>query len=186
MGIKLYQVGQNSPTILANTPGLEGQTSKLEAMHKVSEGELDTIAQPTVILSHTDEPEILELADDNTDPPENHQDNGATPPVNTQTSPPHPPLEDASAASAAPPPCPRVEAGNAALQAREGELPDVSLLGADYILYGVYQDWVHKKIGELLDGGIRKIVSGKRGGKNLFVCRPNAMTHLPGNRGRYL
>ena len=55
---------------------------------------------------------------------------------------------------------------------RKGDLPDVSLLGADYILYGVYQDWVHKKIGELLDGGIRKIVSGKHGGKTPLYADP--------------
>ena len=138
MGIKLYQVGQNSPTILANTPGLEGHTSKLEAMHKVSEGELDTIAQPTVILSHTDEPEILELADDNTDPPENHQDNGATPPVNTQPSQPHSSPEDTLVASAETPPHPRVEAVDADLQAQEGDILNVRLLGTNYMLYVVY------------------------------------------------
>ena len=32
----------------------------------------------------------------------------------------------------------------------------------------------------------RKVVSGKHGGKNLFVCRTNASTHLPGMSGRYL
>ena len=35
---------KNSPTSPANTPDLEGHISKLEAMHKVSERELDAIA----------------------------------------------------------------------------------------------------------------------------------------------
>ena len=54
-------------------------------MHKVAEGELVKIAQPTVILSCIDEIEISELYDAKTDLPENHQDNGATPPVLAQT-----------------------------------------------------------------------------------------------------
>ena len=77
---------KNSPTSPSNTPGLVGHIGKLETTKEVSEGELDTIARPTVLLSHTDELEIPELADAETDPPENHQDNGATPLVNT-----HPP-----------------------------------------------------------------------------------------------
>ena len=43
---------------------------------------------------------------------------------------------------AAPPPRPRVEAVDAFLQAQEGDLPEVRLLGDDYMLYSVYQDWV--------------------------------------------
>ena len=55
-------------------------------MHKVSEVELNAIAQPTVIFSHTDELKILELANAETDTLGKHQDNGATLPVNNQPS----------------------------------------------------------------------------------------------------
>ena len=57
-------------------------------------------------------------------------------------------------ASAAPPPHPHVKADNAALQAREVDLPDVRLPGADYTLYGIYQDWLHQNPGDHLDGVI--------------------------------
>ena len=77
------QPSENSPTILVNTPDLAGHISKLEAMHEVLEGELDVIARPTVLFSHREEIEITELADAETNLPENHQDNGAAPPVNT-------------------------------------------------------------------------------------------------------
>ena len=52
-------------------------------MHNVAEVELVKIAQPTVLLSYTNELKIPELADTDTNPPENHQENGSMPPVNT-------------------------------------------------------------------------------------------------------
>ena len=107
-------------------------------------------------------------------------------PVLTQPYPPYSTLEDAAVALAASPPHPCVEVGNAALQAQEGDLPDVRLLGADYMLYGLYQDWVHKNIGENLDGGIAEDSKWQARWKNLFVCRPNAITYLPGKLGRDL
>ena len=55
------------------------------------------------------------------------------------------------------PPHPRFEAGDSNLQAREGDLPDVRLLGSNFMLYGVYQDWVHQNPGDKLDGGIAEI-----------------------------
>ena len=63
---------ENSPTSPTNTSDLAGHIIELEAMHEVSEGELDTIALPTVLFSHTDELKISELADAKTDPPEKH------------------------------------------------------------------------------------------------------------------
>ena len=123
-------------------------------MHEVAEDEMDTTTRPTVLFSHTDELNIPELADAETDPPENHQDNVATPLVNTEPSPPHSPPKDTSVASAAPLPRPYIEAGNAALQAQEGDLPEVLLFGNDYILFGVYQDRVHQNPGDHLDGVI--------------------------------
>ena len=109
-------------------------------MHEVAEGDLVELARPTVIFFRINKLEIPELENAETDPLENHQDNGATSPVNTHTSLSHSPLEDTLVASAAPWPFPRVEAVDAALKSREGYLPDVRLLGANYILYGVYQD----------------------------------------------
>ena len=85
---------ENSPTSPANMPDLVGDISELEEMHEVLEGELDTITRPTVLFSHTDELEIPELTNAETDPPENHQDNGNTPPNNTQPPPLHSPPED--------------------------------------------------------------------------------------------
>ena len=85
---------KNSPTSLSNTPDLAGHISELKEMHKVAKGELGDIAGPTVIFSHTNQLEILDLADAKTNLPENHQDNGATPPVNAQPSLPQSLLED--------------------------------------------------------------------------------------------
>ena len=101
-------------------PDLEGHISELEEMHEVVESNLVKLARPTVLFSSIDEIKLPEINDAKTNPPENHQDNSATPPFNIQTSPPHSPLEYVSVAPAAPPPRPRVEAGDAALQAQEG------------------------------------------------------------------
>ena len=106
-------------------------------MHEVVDGELNAIARPTVVLSHTDEIEIPELADAETNLLENYQDNGTMSPVKTHPSPPNSPPEVISVASTDPPPHPRAEAGDAAFQAREGDLPDVRLIGSNYMLYGV-------------------------------------------------
>ena len=35
-----------------------------------------------------------------------------------------------------------------------GDLLDVRILGSDYMLFEVYQDWVHQNPGNHLDGGI--------------------------------
>ena len=169
---------ENSPTSPANTPDLEGYISEMEEMHKVSEGELIILSQPTVIFYRIDELELTELDNAETDPPENHQDNGATPKVNTRPSPSHSPLEDASVASAAPPTLPRVEAGNTALQLQERDLPDIRLLRSDYMLYGVYQDWVHQFTGEHLDVGIAEDSKWQVRWEKL-VCMPTQQYDTP-------
>ena len=110
-------------------------------MHEVSEGDMDAIVRPT------NEFEITELAVAETELPQNLQYNGATLPVRTQTPPPHSPPEDTSVSSAKPPPCPRFKDRYAAPQACAGDLPDVCLLGANYMIYGVYQDWLHQNPG---------------------------------------
>ena len=103
---------------------------------------------------HTDELKIPELADADTEPPKNLQYNSATPLVSTHPYLLHSPQEDTLFASAEPPPFPHVKSIDAALQARAGDLTDVRLLGSNYMLYGVYQDWVHQNPVEHLDGRI--------------------------------
>ena len=85
-------------------------------MHEVAEGELIKLTRTTVIFYRIDKLKLPELDNAETDPPENHQENGATPPVKTQPYPPQSPLEDVLAASTALPPLPCVEADNNALQ----------------------------------------------------------------------
>ena len=77
-----------------------------------------------------------------------------------------------------PPPRPRLKASDTALQVREGDLQDVRILGADYMLYGVYQDWVHQNIGDHLYGGIVEDSKWQAHQKN--------MTQLLGKSGRDL
>ena len=113
------EFAKKSSTIPANTPDLAGHISELEEMYKIAEGELVKLAQPTVLFARTDELKISELYNDETNPPENHQYNGATPPVNAQTSPPHSPLKDTLLASTAPLPHQHVESDNATLQAQK-------------------------------------------------------------------
>ena len=72
--------------IPANMPDLAGHIIDLEEIHKVAEGKIDAIAQPKMLFSHIYELEISELDNTDTNSPENHQDNGTTPPVNTQPS----------------------------------------------------------------------------------------------------
>ena len=147
---------ENSPTSPAYTPDFAGHISELEEMHEVADVELNGITRPKVIFSHTNELKSPELNDAETNPQGNHQDNGTTPPVNTQPSPPHSTWEDTLVASAKPTPRPRVEASDTTLQVREGYIPDVRLLGANYMLYGVYKYWVHQSPGDHLDGRIAK------------------------------
>ena len=139
---------------LSNTLIFAGHISELEKMHEVTESKLVELARPTVIFSCIDKIELPELDDADTKPLENLQDNGATLPVLTQPSPSNSPLEDAPVAPADSPPHSCVEDGIAALQERYEDLPDVYLLSADYMMYGLYQDWVHQNQGEHLYGWI--------------------------------
>ena len=66
-----FKFAENSPTSSDNTRDLEGHISELETMHEV---------RTTLIFSHTDELEFLELADADINPNKNLQDNGAMPP----------------------------------------------------------------------------------------------------------
>ena len=74
---------ENPPISLANTLYLAGHISKLEEMNEVAKGNLAAIKQTAVLFFHINELEIIELGNAKTNPPENHQDNGATLPVNT-------------------------------------------------------------------------------------------------------
>ena len=125
---------EDSPTNPANMPDLAGHIRKLEEMHKVAERNLVKLARPTVIFSCIDDLKLPEIYNAETNPAENLQENGAMPLVRTQKSSPYSLIEDASLTPDAPPPYPHVEAGDTAFQAQEGDLPDICLLGADYIL----------------------------------------------------
>ena len=113
------ELTKNSPTSQANTPDLAGNIRILEEMYEVADSELVELTQPMVLFSQIDKFKPPELVDSKTVPPENHQDNGNTPRIFTQPSTPHSPLEYASVAPAVPPPHPRVEASDAALQVLE-------------------------------------------------------------------
>ena len=78
---------------MANTPYLAGHISKLEIIPEVSVGEINATVQPTVLFSHPYELEIKELADADTNPTKNLQDNVAILLFGTQTSSPYSPLE---------------------------------------------------------------------------------------------
>ena len=91
-----------------------------------------------MIFSYTDDIEIPELKDAETDLTENLQNNGATTPVRTQPYSPHSPLKDTLVALDDPPPRPCAEKREAGLQARRGYLPYVHLLVADNMNFRVY------------------------------------------------
>ena len=168
---------ENSLASPANTPDLAGHIRKMEEINEIAEGALDTIVRPTMFFYHTDELKITDLANAETDPLENYQDNGATLPVNTQSSPPHSPPEDTSVASADPPPRPCIESGDAALQAQEGYLPDIRLLGANYMIYG----GVHQNPGDHLDGGIAGDSKWQAWWEKL-VCMPTQRYDAPSGK----
>ena len=107
-----------------------------------------------MIFEHTNELKISDISNADTNQTENHQDKGATPPLGTHPSLINLPLEDTLVALSKTLSRPRVNAGEANLQLRAGDLPDVRFLGSNYILFGVYQDWVHQNPGIHLDGGI--------------------------------
>ena len=147
-------IDYDSPTSLAIMPDLVGHIRKLEIMYKVLLEEINAILRLTLLFNHTKKFEITELANAKTDPTKNHQYNGDTPPLGTQPCSLHSPLTYTLVTPVYPPPCPRFEAIYDAFIARSGDLPDVCLLGADKILFGVYQDWAHQNTRNHLDGGI--------------------------------
>ena len=104
-------------------------------------------------------------------------------PLGTQSSLPHSSLEYTLVSPDNPPSCPRVKSRDAALQARVGDILYVFLLVVDYILFGVYQDWVHQNLGNYLDGRIKE--DGKWKAKwQKTVCMPTHCYNLPyGNLG---
>ena len=104
-----------------------------------------------MLFTHTNKIEIPELADDETDPTENLEDDGTTSTIITQPYLPHSPQEDTSFGLDETLPYHRVENGDNALQSRVGDLLDVLLLGSNYMLFGVYQDWVHQNTGNHMD-----------------------------------
>ena len=104
--------------------------------------------------THTNVIRIPEISNDKTDPTKNLHNNGAMPPLGTHPSSPHSHIEDAWVALSKTPPRTGIKAGDAVLQACVGDLPDVHLLGAEYMLFEVYVDCVHQNLRLLLYGGI--------------------------------
>ena len=104
--------------------------------------------------------------------------NGATPLVGTQPSSSHSSLEDTLVALYKPPTRSYVKAIDAALQARAEDLPDVRLLWSNYMLYELYQDWVHQNPGEHLDGGIAEYIKWQARSEKL-VCMLNQRCDAP-------
>ena len=102
-------------------------------------------------------------------------------PVGTQKSSPQSPLEDTLVALAKPPPCPRNDAGDAAIPAPAGDLLYVLLLGDNNTIFGVYQDWVYQNPGEHLDGGIAEDGKWKARWEKLF-CIPTQRYDVPSGR----
>ena len=132
-------------------PNLAGHISK---MYEVLVEYINTAVRLMVLFTHTNELEIPELANANTDPTKKHQYNGDRPLLGTQTYSPQSPLTDTLVALDEPLPHPRNESRGAAFLERAGDLPDFCLLGADDILFGFYQYWVPQNTGNHLDGGI--------------------------------
>ena len=65
------ELAEKTPTSSYNTPDLEGHIRKLETTHELLEGDINTIAQPTVFFYLTNELKMTEFADSETGPPEN-------------------------------------------------------------------------------------------------------------------
>ena len=130
---------RNLPTSLAIALDLAGHLINLETMYKVSEGDINTIVQPMVLFTHRNNLETTELTDDKTNSTKNHQDNGAKPLLGTKPSFPYSPMTDTSSALAKPLPFPHIEDGDTIVLARTGDLLDVLFLGANDMLFGVYQ-----------------------------------------------
>ena len=66
-----------------------------------------------------------------------------------------------------------VEARDSALQAHVGDLLDVCLLRAKYVLFEVYKDWVHKNPGKNLEDGITEYIKWQVRWEKLSVCQTN-------------
>ena len=118
--------------------------------------DIDDIVQSAVIFNPTNELKMIELANNDTKPTENHQDIRSTPLFDNHASLPHSPLTETSAAPSKPPPLPCIESKDAIVLERAGDLTDFRLLGDNDMIFGVYQDWVHQNPGNQLDGRITK------------------------------
>ena len=80
----------------------------------------------------------MDLTNNDTNPDENHQDNGATLPHVTQPSSPHSPLTYASVSLEPPPLLPQVDGGAVVHLAGTVHLLEVRLKAANDMLFGAY------------------------------------------------
>ena len=96
----------------------------------------------------------MKLDEPETEATKNHRYNGAMPPIGTKASSPNSPLTENSVDPDKPPSCPRIYSGDSSVLACVVDLLEVRLQGANTMLFGVYQDWVHQNPGNHLNGGI--------------------------------
>ena len=118
-------------------PDLSRHIRKMETMYEVLVEEINTIFRQAVLFTHTNEIKIPELSDAETYPARNSQDNGATPPLVTHAYYPHSPLTDTLFAPDEPTPLICVEARDAVILLRAGDLTDVCLLVSYNMLFEV-------------------------------------------------
>ena len=96
-------------------------------MHEVSEEDTNAIVRPMALFTQPDKIESTELADADATPPQNYQDNGAFPPIDTQSSLLHSPLTDTLINLEKNPPHPHVGTRAAAVLASTVDLPEIRL-----------------------------------------------------------
>ena len=109
-GSDLYyaEVCKNLPTILANTPELEGHIQELQQMRDVAEDELDGITQPTELFIHPEKLIHMFISNNKKIPVKNQQYNGNLLTHSTQPSSLYSSLTDSSVVMNEPPLRPRI------------------------------------------------------------------------------
>ena len=146
-------------------------------MHEVIEDELDDITQPIMLFTPPNKRDPMELVNYETTPAENHQDNVSFPLHCTRPYLLHSTLIDALFATYEPPLYPHVDTSNDNGLASMADHPEVRFKAADYVLFGVYQGWVHQNSLNHLDGRIKKDSKWQDMWIKMSVCQPNAMTY---------
>ena len=135
-----FKSHKNSPMILANMPEIKGKIQELQQMHKVAEVDLKEITQPIELFTQPNKLDPMELADDETFPAENHQDNDNMSSHVTQPSLLYSPLKDSLVTLEPLPLHPCVDSGDIIRLASTSDQPKVGCKSDGNALFGVYQD----------------------------------------------